>query len=164
MAVGLFWFRRPRRAPRLPDGVQRVEPAGLFGAGSPAVVDGLSQWIVAEADEADFAPHLVARLAASRAVLVQAPARLALPPQSGGPVFSSSFDKPETLADAAYDLFDLHPSLVVVVLPGATGITEWSRGVVDDIPVVAVVRAAAPGEGPVVTCTRQGADWTFRPA
>ena len=89
LGVGALWFRGARRAARLPDGVRRLSDLGLFGPGTPALVPGVSQWIVAEADEAALVRHLLLAVAGQRPVLVHAADALELPATPKPPSFKT---------------------------------------------------------------------------
>jgi hypothetical protein len=161
VGVGLFWFRGPRRAPPLPDGVRAVPQRGLFGAGTPALTPGLSYWVAAEADQADLVRHLCERVAALRPVLVQAPDTVDLGAVTGGPAFRAAFTKAPELQDAAYDLQEDHPALALLLQGVPGGLAEWTAELEKDFPVLAVVASPGPGARSVIQCARVGGEWTF---
>lgn len=161
LGVGVFWFRHPRRLPAPPAGVERITEAGLFGPGTPALGAGLSQWVVAEGDRAALTAHLAQQVAVTRPLLVHAPADRELPPLRGGPGYRAAQAKAAEFQDAAYDLQEAHPNLVIL-LEAPAALEEWTRDLVGDFPVLAVVNAAQPGLGPVLRCARADAGWEIR--
>ena len=166
LGVGALWFRGARRAARLPDGVRRLPELGLFGPGTPALVPGVSQWIVAEADEAALVHHLLQAVAGQRPVLVHAPDAMELPGTQPGAGFRACYAKATELQDAAYDLQEIHPSIAVLLLGAATGspsgtLEEWTAYIRKDLPILVVVREPMPGLGVAVRCARTDGAWVY---
>ncbi len=163
LGVVYFWFRGRQRTLRLPEGVRRIPDAGLFGAGTPGLAPGLSQWVVADEDRDKLLDRLVTEIGGLRPVFLLAEDSAAVSSGRVGPLYRAAFDKPAEFHDAAYDLQDAHPSLALVLgLPAARGpVAEWAREVHADFPVLAIVAQAVPGEGAVVRCTLTDAGWSF---
>lgn len=170
LGVGALWFRGARRAARLPDGVRRLSDLGLFGPGTPALVPGVSQWIVAEADEAALVRHLLLAVAGQRPVLVHAADALELPATQPGTGFRACYAKAAELQDAAYDLQEIHPALAILLVVAETGaapagaLDEWSAYIRKDLPILAVVREPTPGLGVAVRCALSDGAWNYSSA
>lgn len=137
---------------------------GLFGVGTPALATGITQWVAAEADRADLVATLVQRVAERAPVLVHAPAATVLPAIRGGPAFRASHGKAAELHDAAYDLLDAHASLALLLVAPPGALTDWTRDVDADFPVLAVVGEPTPGAGAIVRCARVDGAWVITPA
>lgn len=161
LAVGYFWFRRPRKVVVLPEGVSRVVDAGLFGGDTPPLAEGVVQYVAPAGAHSSLAARLVAQVATLRPVLVHAAADLALPASTGNPVYRTALPRPAELHDAAYELQEFHPQLVLVILGAPSPVADWVRDVRDDFPVILVVAEAIAGNGPVVRCTPDAAGWRF---
>jgi hypothetical protein len=161
VGVGYFWIRSPRRAAPLPDGVRRLPEEGLFGPGTPALAEGVTQWVVAEPDRAALLAHLVTAVAERRPVLVHAADSVELPATRGLAAFRAAYGKAPELQDAAFDLQEEHPTLALVLDAQPASLVEWTRDLAKDFPVLAVVPAATADAGPVVRCARDGAEWRF---
>jgi hypothetical protein len=166
LGVGALWFRGARRAARLPDGVRRLSDLGLFGPGTPALVPGVSQWIVAEADEAALVRHLLLAVAGQRPVLVHAADALELPATQPGTGFRACYAKAAELQDAAYDLQEIHPALAILLVGAAPAgaLDEWSAYIRKDLPILAVVREPTPGLGVAVRCALTDGAWNYSSA
>lgn len=165
LAIGFFWFRRPRRRVALPDGVRRVADVGLFGEGTPPLADGVTVWVVAAEAQAAFAARLVQAVAATRPVLVRAPDSLVLAPSPGGPVYRTALARPAELHDAAYDLQESHPELALVLVGCEGPPADQVRDVGGEFPVLLVVAepVAEPvaGLGAVIRAAAAGGEWRF---
>ena len=170
LGVGALWFRGARRAARLPEGVRRLADLGLFGPGTPALVPGVSQWIVAEADEAALVRHLLLAVAGQRPVLVHAADALELPATQPGTGFRACYSKAAELQDAAYDLQEIHPALAILLVVAETGaapagaLDEWSAYIRKDLPILAVVREPTSGLGVAVRCALIDGAWNYSSA
>ncbi len=161
--IGYVWFRGARRG-GLPRGVRRMPELGIFGAGTPTLAPGLTQWVVTEPDEGDFLRFLVASVARSRPVLVQAADAVELPTAAGGPVFRAAYAKPGQLADAVDGLLATHPSIVVLTVGPAVASARvrWTEDFVEDAAVFVLVREPVAGGGAVVSCQRGADGWVLR--
>lgn len=161
VGVGYFWFRAPRRAAPLPDGVRRIAEQGLFGPRTPTLGEGVTQWVVADPDRSALLAHLVTAVAERRPVLVHAADSVELPATRGLPAFRAAYSKAPELQDAAFDLQEEHPTLAVVLDAQPATLVEWTRDLAKELPVLAVVPAAVADAGTVVRCARNGAEWRF---
>ena len=147
----------------LPVGVRRSPEPGLFGPGTPALLPGLSQWVVSEADEAQLLHFLVAHIARWRPVLVRRPAPAVLPAVQGGPVFCSEHVNLGAFGHAVHRMQDRWPGLVVIVTGLAPGeLLDWTDDLKGGAPVFALIRTAEAAEGPVFDCRREDAGWILR--
>lgn len=164
LVVGYFWFRRPRKVVVLPEGVSRVVDAGLFGGDTPPLAEGVVQYVAPAEAHPALAARLLGQVATLRPVLVHAAADLAMPASTGNPVYRTALPRPAELHDAAYELQEFHPQLVLVILGAPSPVADWVRDVRDDFPVILVVAEPLAGTGPVVRCTLDGADWRFETA
>ncbi len=157
---------RSRPSGGLPNGVTVVPETGVLGTGTPALSEGLSQWVVNPTDAHDLLRPLLATLSRHRRVLVVAPARSALPSVAGGPVYRMAPGKPNDLADAVEALVDLGGGGVTVLMLGDGLDGPALKGQADALPegvggavlVLQVLMATLP----VVNCERKGAGWHLR--
>jgi hypothetical protein len=159
--VGYLWFRPgPGAAPDMPKRVRKVPELGIFGAGTPPMDRGASQWIAGPEDEADLVRALLVRLARSRAVVVHVPDEAPLPELPGGPVYRLWSDKPGLLVDAVDALLDAHrPPVVLLVGPPPGGLKKWIKAIGEDTAVYTVTRSADEAGGTAVACRRVPGGW-----
>lgn len=169
--IGYLYQRGGSRTPpgALPAGVTRVPAVGVLGPGTPAVADGLTQWVVAPNDAHDLLRLLLATLARHHRVVVSAPARSAIPSVPGGPVYRVAAGKPSALSDAVEGIADLAepealPIAVLLLGDGMDAASLKAHGEVlpanigGAILVMQVVLTSAPA----IQCERRGELWHFR--
>ncbi|MEC7947960.1 MAG: hypothetical protein VX265_10355 [Myxococcota bacterium] len=101
--------------PGVPRRLERLPSAGLFGAGSAPLSQGLQAWEVDPGHAAALLGPLLATLARDHRVLLAAPERSPIPPVTGGPVYRAVDARPGDLGQLVARLADA-PGLPVVVL------------------------------------------------
>ncbi len=166
--VGLYRMggRGRASADGLPAGMTVVPEAGLLGPDTPSLSEGLSQWVVAPNDAHELLRPLLATLARYHRVVVCAPARSALPPVPGGPVYRVAPGKPGDLADAVEALQDMSAGGIAVLMlgDGLDGATLKAHG--DALPEgvggAVVVMQVLMATLPVVHCARRGDAWHLK--
>lgn len=105
VGVAWLWLRnRPAEGSTRPGGLTVVPEPGLLGPGTPSLSDGLSLWLVPEADTDALVRPLLATLARHHRVLLAAPSRVVAPAVFGGPVYRATNIRPSHVGDAAESL------------------------------------------------------------
>lgn len=104
-----------RGVPGVPRRLERLPSAGLFGAGSAPLSQGLQAWEVDPQHAEALLGPLLATLARDHRVLLAAPERSPIPPVPGGPVYRATGARPAELGRLVARLADA-PGLPVVVL------------------------------------------------
>lgn len=164
--VHLYRRGRARSSSGLPDGLTLVPESGLVGPGTPALSEGLTQWVVAPGDAHELLRPLVATLARHHRVVICAPARSALPNVPGGPVYRIEPGKPAALADAIEGLLDVEAGAIAVLLlgDGLDGATlkAHADALPDGVGGAVVVMQVLMTTLPVVHAERRGDAWRLR--
>ena len=150
----------------LPDGVTLVPEAGLFGPGTPALSEGLSQWIVPPNDAHELLRPLIATLARYNRVVVCAPPRSALPSVPGGPVYRVEPGKPADLADAVIGVQEMGAGGVAVLMLGdgldGAALKALGDALPESVGGAVLVMQVLMTTLPVVHCERRGDVWHLK--
>lgn len=167
LAFVIHLYRRGRsRSSALPDGLSLVPAAGLVGPGTPALSEGLTQWVVTPGDAHDLLRPLVATLARHHRVVICAPARSALPNVPGGPVYRIEPGKPSELAAAIDGLHDAGVGELAVLLLGDGLDSATLKAHADALPEgvggAVVVMQVLMTTLSVVHAERRGDAWRLR--
>ncbi|MSP55594.1 MAG: hypothetical protein EXR69_08330 [Myxococcales bacterium] len=164
-----LWRRGGRRAlgpEGLPAGMTVVPEAGLLGQGTPALNEGLSQWVVPPNDAHDLLRPLLATLARYHRVVVCAPTRSALPAVPGGPVYRVAPGKPADLGDAVEALQDIAPGTIAVLILGdgldGAALKAHGDALPEGVGGAVVVMQVLMATLPVVHCERRGDAWRLK--
>ncbi|MDP2311249.1 MAG: hypothetical protein Q8P18_34840 [Pseudomonadota bacterium] len=105
VGVAWLWLRnRPPEGSARTGGLAVLPEPGLLGPGSPSLSDGLSLWLVPEADADALVRPLLATLARHHLVLFAAPVKVVPPAVHGGPVYRATNIRPSHVGDAAESL------------------------------------------------------------
>ncbi len=167
LAFIVHLYRRGRsRTTGLPDGLTLVPEAGFLGAGTPAVSEGLTQWVVAPGDAHDLLRPLVATLARHHRVVICAPSRSAVPSVPGGPVYRIEPGKPRDLLAAVETVMDMGAGGVAVLLLGdgldGAALKTLGDALPDGVGGAVVVMQVLMTTLPVAHAERRGDTWRLR--
>jgi hypothetical protein len=134
VGVAWLWLRnRPAEGGSRSGGLVAVPEPGLLGAGTPSLSDGLSLWLVPEADTDAVVRPLLATLARHHRVLFAAPSSVAAPPVFGGPVYRATNIRPSHVGDAA-ELLQRDGGAVAVLFVGTQSDAATLKDYADLLP------------------------------
>jgi hypothetical protein len=166
-AVGVGWAwtraRRPSGSDRV-SAASRLPSAGLLGAGTPSLSDGLSVWAAPEGTLEGLAATALALLSERHRVLVVAPSEVTLAPVGGGPVYRLGALRPSHVGDAADGLHAEGGAPLAVLLVGVAhdgaALREYADLLPGEVGAVALIEGDAQDLGfPLVRLTGEGGVW-----